>query len=86
MSVVLIPVPVEPSWCETHDCQCPCHSEPATLTENLAFWSEVVLCVIAIFWVMWTLMAWMLGSENQTLSGILVSQWHWLKGLAGRIY
>jgi hypothetical protein len=39
---IIIPVRSEPSWCEKHNCKCPCHSEPSR------DWFSALLALIAI--------------------------------------
>jgi hypothetical protein len=79
----------EPSWCETNNCQCPCHS-----CSDDRWWDNVPFIVFAllvgmgfILWIFLTLATWIVPDDPQTtFVGVLGSEWHGLIGLLHRIW
>jgi len=77
-------IPHHPSWCETHDCQCPCHEVEPPWHMKVAAVALLLLMILGALWLIITIADW--ASGNGTLADKLASQGAWLVDLVHRIY
>lgn len=71
-----------PSWCETHRCECPCHS--ARFYDTTTF---LLLAMALTIWVFFTFIFWAWPFRGSpTLVDVIRGQWCWLVSLMGRVY
>ncbi len=77
----------EPSWCEKHNCQCPCHDESAPWYFGPLLVLIIIAGAILFIWVVSTFCEWALPfGAKPTLRQVLIDQWHWLGDLLRRIW
>lgn len=56
--IPIVPSPIiavpQPSWCETHGCECPCHDEAGSLWPSRVI---VVVCTLVSLWALTEIVA-----------------------------
>jgi hypothetical protein len=75
------------TWCQEHDCQCPCHR--STWQDSPWFILPcIVFGTLFILWLTFTIYEWadQLSTPPKTLIQILADDWHWLISLMHRIW
>jgi hypothetical protein len=76
-----------PSWCEKHNCQCPCHVKDKWYYSLPSMLFGILAAASLFIWALFTILSWAIPiNGNPTLLDVLKGQWHFLAQLMHRIY